>query len=67
MVSRNIVPTIPNVCAKLSTSPNPNSTLSKRRISQPIIIKFSIYQIDARKLSYRMLKLISKLVGSSEI
>jgi hypothetical protein len=33
-----IVPTIPNVCAKLSTSPNPNSIISKRRIYQFILI-----------------------------
>jgi hypothetical protein len=28
-----IAPIIPIVCARLSTSPNPNSTISKRRIS----------------------------------
>jgi len=43
------MPIIPNVCAKLSTSPNPNSTISMR-ISQSILIKFSIYQIDVKKI-----------------
>ena len=47
---KTIVPTISNVCAKLNTSPNPNSTVSKRRISQSIMIKFNIYQIDAKKI-----------------
>ena len=46
------VPTIPNVCAKLSTSPYPISTISKRIISQSILIKFSIYLSNWCKENY---------------
>jgi hypothetical protein len=45
-----IAPIIPIVCARLSTSPNPNSTISKRRISQLILITFKMGQIAAKNI-----------------
>jgi len=44
------VPTIPNVYAKLNTSPNPNSIISKRRIHQFILIT-SWDQIAAKNIA----------------
>jgi hypothetical protein len=45
-----IAPIIPIVCARLSTTPNPNSTISKRRISQLILITFKMGQIAAKNI-----------------